>query len=135
MLESLWPWMHLGARILFGVSLMMTSMGHFTSSDTSAGYAASKGVPSPKAAVVLSGIMVWVGAVLIILGWHRFIGAGLVILFLIPVSIKMHRYWAVSDPTARMMDKVAFWKNVGLLGGAVFVAYYAGWDWPLSLGG
>ncbi len=135
MLDSLWPWMHLGARLLFALSVMITSLGHFTTPDTFAGYAAAKGVPSPKAAVLLSGLMMWSGALLVALGWHRFIGAGLVILFLVPVSLKMHAYWNQPDPAIRQNDKFIFWRNVGLIGGALFFATYARWEWPMSLGG
>jgi len=34
-----------------------------------------------------------------------------------------------------MANRINFWKNVGLTGGALFMACYAGWDWPMSLGG
>jgi putative oxidoreductase len=135
MLDTLWPWMHLAARIVFAISLMVLSAGHFTATDAVAGYAAAKQTPSPKAAVLVSGLMMWVGALLLALGWHRFIGAGLVILFLVPVSFKIHSYWNVTDPNMRMVDRIQFWKNIGLAGAALFFAAYSRFDWPFSLGG
>jgi putative oxidoreductase len=77
----------------------------------------------------------WVGALLLAFGWHRFIGAGLVILFLVPVSFKIHSYWTVTDPNMRMVDRIQFWKNIGLAGAALFFATYSRFDWPKSLGG
>jgi uncharacterized membrane protein YphA (DoxX/SURF4 family) len=112
---------------------MLLSVGHFTSIDALAGYAASRKVPSPKVAVVVSGITVWAGAILIALGWHRFIGAGLVILFLVSVDFKMHNYWTDTDANARMLNRVNFWKNVGLAGAALFIAANSGPEWPMSL--
>jgi putative oxidoreductase len=135
MLDMLWPWMHLGARIIYALSVMVLSMGHFSATDTVAGYAAAKQTPAPRAAVLFSAIMLWAGAILIVLGWHRFIGAGLVILFLVPVSLKIHPYWSVSDPSQRMLDRIQFWKNVSLAAGALFFAVYARFDWPMALGG
>ena len=135
MLDTLWPWMHLAGRIVFAISLMVLSAGHFTATDAVAGYAAAKQTPSPKAAVLVSGLMMWVGALLLALGWHRFIGAGLVILFLVPVSFKIHSYWNVTDPNMRAVDRIQFWKNIGLAGAALFFATYSRFDWPLSLGG
>ena len=135
MLDSFWPWMHLASRVIFAISLMVLSAGHFTATDAVAGYAAAKRTPSPKAAVLVSGLMMWVGALLLALGWHRFIGAGLVILFLVPVSFKIHNYWTVTDPNMRMVDRIQFWKNIGLAGAALFFATYARFDWPMSLGG
>ena len=84
--------------------------------------------------MLASGLMMWVGAVLIALGWHRFIGAGLVILFLLPVSFRIHNYWNVADPAMRAIDQVQFWKNVALMGAALFIAAYSGPSWPMSLG-
>jgi putative oxidoreductase len=134
MLDTIWPWMHLASRIVFAVSVMVLSLGHFTATDMVAGYAASKKTPAPKAAVLVSGLMVWTGAVFIALGWHRFIGAGLVILFLLPISFKIHNYWSIADPNMRMVDRVQFWKNVGLCGAALFIATYGRYEWPMSFG-
>jgi uncharacterized membrane protein YphA (DoxX/SURF4 family) len=127
--------MHLAGRIIFAVALMVLSAGHFTATEAIAGYAASKRTPAPKAAVVFSGLVMWTGAILIALGWHRFIGAGLVILFFIPVTVKMHDYWNDTDPSIKAINRVNFWKNVGLAGAALFVAAYGWAEWPLSLGG
>jgi uncharacterized membrane protein YphA (DoxX/SURF4 family) len=135
MFETFWPWMHVVGRVLFAVSLMILSLGHFTQTASMAGYAASKRVPAPQAAVITSGAMVWIGAIFIALGWHRFIGAGLVVLFLVPVSFMIHNYWAISDPMARMMDRINFWKNIGMAGAALFIAFYSGAPWPFSWGG
>ena len=134
MLDAIWPWMHLAGRVIFAISLMVLSAGHFTSTDAIAGYAAMKKTPAPKAAVLVSGTMVWAGAILIALGWHRFIGSGLVILFLVPVSFKIHSYWTQTDQAMRTMDQVQFWKNMGLAGAALFFAAYSRFDWPMSLG-
>ena len=130
-----WPWMHIAGRVLFGVSFFILSHGHFTQTEGTAGYAKSFGVPYPKVAVLVSGTMVWVGAALIILGWHRYIGAGLIVLFLVPVTTWIHPYWRMTDPNLRLANRINFWKNVGLTGGALFMACYSGWDWPMSLGG
>src|SRR5215471_17315756 len=80
MLDAIWPWMHLAARVIFAGSLMILSASNFTSHENTA----SRTPPVPKGAMVASGIMVWAGAIMIASGWHRFIGSGLVILFLIP---------------------------------------------------
>ncbi|MBI4502033.1 MAG: hypothetical protein HY700_12845 [Gemmatimonadetes bacterium] len=134
LLDALWPWMHVGGRVVFAVALMVLSVGHFTSTEALVGYASAKKVPTPKVAVVVSGILIWAGAILIALGWHRFIGAGLVILFLLPVSFRIHDYWNATDPNMRMMDRIQFWKNIGFIGAALFFAVYSGPEWPMSLG-
>jgi uncharacterized membrane protein YphA (DoxX/SURF4 family) len=45
----------------------------------------------------------------------------------VPVTLMMHRFWAITDPMMRQMDLVMFLKNVGLVGGALmFVRFGAG---------
>jgi uncharacterized membrane protein YphA (DoxX/SURF4 family) len=134
MFEALNPWMHLIGRVLLAIMFVNSGIGHLTHKGTVA-YAQSKGVPAPKVMVPLTGVMIVVGAVLVVLGWHRFIGAGLLAIFLLPTAFIMHAFWKEKDPMARMGERVHFLKDLALLGGALLLAYYAGWSWPLSLGG
>ncbi len=133
LLPYVWPWMHIAGRVLFALCFTVLTLGHFTQLAGSTAYAASKNVPAPRMAVIVSAVIAWIGSILIAVGWHRFIGAGLVVLFLAPVTLMMHAYWKESDANARMIDRVMFWKNVGLAGGALFMACYSGWTWPFSL--
>jgi len=135
MFDALYPWMHLAGRILLGLVFLNSGIGHFTQMSGTVGYAQSKGVPLPKIMVPLTGVMIIVGALLVVLGWHRFIGAGLLVIFLLPVAFIMHAFWKETDPMARMGEKVHFLKDLALAGAALFMAYYAGWSWPMSLGG
>ncbi len=135
MFDALYPWMHLIGRILLALVFINSGIGHLTQMKGTVGYAQSKGAPTPKILVPLTGIMIIVGALLIVLGWHRFIGAGLLVIFLLPTAFIMHAFWKETDPMARMGERVHFLKDVALLGAALFLAYYAGWSWPMSLGG
>jgi uncharacterized membrane protein YphA (DoxX/SURF4 family) len=126
---------HLAGRLLLGYLFITSGWSHITQLGPMAGYAASKGVPAPKFVVALTGVMILVGASLIILGWHRFIGAGLLVLFLLPVPFVMHAFWKETDPMARMNERIHFQKDLGLAGAAMLIAYYAGGSWPFSLGG
>ena len=134
MSEALYPWMHLIGRVLLAIVFVNSGIGHLTQQGT-VGYAQSKGVPAPKVMVPLTGVMIIVGAVLVVLGWHRFIGAGLLAIFLLPTPFIMHAFWKAKDPMARVQEQVHFLKDLALLGAALLLAYYARWPWPLSLGG
>ncbi len=135
MLDALYPWMHLVGRIFLAIVFLNSGLGHLTHMNATVGYAQSKGAPLPKVMVPLTGIMIIVGSLLIALGWHRFIGAGLLVVFLLPTAFIMHAFWKETDPMARMGEKVHFLKDLALVGAALFVAYYSGWSWPMSLGG
>ena len=116
-------------RIFYSLIFIKSSFGHFSSS--AIGYAASKGVPLSSIAVPLSGILALVGGLSILLGYKAKLGAWLIVLFLVPVTLLMHDYWAVTDTMMRQTQEVMFFKNLSMLGGAFLIAYFGAG--PLSL--
>ena len=134
-MEALYPWMQLIGRILFALIFLNSGIGHLTNTKAMVGYAQSKKVPAPSFFVPFSGLMILVGSILVILGWHRFIGAGLIFLFLVPTPLVMHAFWKETDPMARMGEMVHFLKDIALAGAALLLAFYARYPWPFSLGG
>jgi putative oxidoreductase len=116
-------------RICYALIFLMTVLGHFSAGYV--GYAASQGVPAAGLLVPLSGVIAIVGALSIILGYQAKIGAWLIVLFLVPVTFKMHAFWAVTDPMMRGMQLAMFMKNVSMFGAALLIAYFGAG--PLSL--
>ena len=97
------------------------------------GYAASKGVPSPSLAVVGSGLLILLGGLGVLLGVYTQISLWLIIIFLVPVSFKMHNFWTVAEPQAKMMEQVNFMKNMALVGAALMMMLLSEpWVWSLS---
>lgn len=134
-LHFLYPWMHLIGRILFSMIFIMSGIGHLVKLEQTVEHVQSKGIPAPKAAAALSGLVLLVGGVLILVGWTRFIGAGLLFLFLIPTAFLMHPFWKETDPVVQQNEMAHFFKVMGLAGATLLIAYYAGGWWPMSLGG
>ncbi|HEX9297544.1 MAG TPA: DoxX family protein [Polyangiaceae bacterium] len=116
-------------RVLFSAIFVMAALSHF--SQQTIGYAASQGVPMPSLLVPLAGIIATVGGLSIVLGYHARIGAWLIVLFLVPVTLIMHAFWAVPDPMMARMQQIEFMKNLSMLGGALLIAYFG--PGPLSL--
>jgi len=133
--EVLYPWMHLIGRICLSLIFINSGIGHLTQTNAMVGYAQSKKAPWPKVTVPLTGIMILVGGILVILGWHRFIGAGLLFIFLILAAYFMHPYWKETDRMARAGERAHFMKDLALAGAVLLVAFYSRFNWPLSLGG
>jgi uncharacterized membrane protein YphA (DoxX/SURF4 family) len=133
--EQLYPWMHLFGRIFFSMIFIASGMNHLMKVNDTAAYAKSKGVPAEKPATLISGLLIVVGGALVVLGWHRLIGAGLLVIFLVPTSFMMHGFWRETDPMVKANEMAQFMKNMALVGAALFIAYYAGTEWPMSLGG
>ena len=77
------------------------------------------------------GLLALAGALSILLGYRAKIGAWLLVLFLVPVTLAMHNFWAVHDPMMMQIQMGMFMKNVSILGGALLIAHFGAG--PLSL--
>jgi len=112
-------------RILYSLLFISAAPGHFSSATI--GYAAAQGVPLASVAVPASGILALLGGLSIALGYKAKLGALAVIAFLVPVTIMMHNFWAVTDPMMHQLQMVMFMKNLALVGGALtFFVHGAG---------
>jgi putative oxidoreductase len=107
-------------RLLYSAIFLLAGPGHFSAATI--GYAAAQGVPMASVAVPLSGIIAFVGGLSIALGYKARWGAWLLVLFLVPVTLMMHRFWGLSDPQAAMVQQAMFMKNLALLGAALLIA-------------
>lgn len=116
-------------RVLYSVMFLMTAFGHFSGGYV--GYAAQAGVPMPGVLVPLSGIIAIAGGLSIALGYKTKLGAWLVVIFLVPVTFMMHRFWTVTDPMMAGIQMANFFKNISMLGAALLIAYFGAG--PLSL--
>ena len=119
----------LAGRQLFSVIFIIASAGHFNPRTIEA--AAAHGVPLPDLVVPLSGIIALLGGVSVLLGFQTRVGAWLLVVFLVPVTLVMHNFWSVSDPMAVQVEKAMFMKNITLLGGALVISYFGAG--PLSV--
>ena len=106
-------------RILFGGFFVMMGMNHFMKMGMMTQYAASKNVPSPKFAVMISGMLIILGGLGIFLGAYVQWAVIALVLFLVPVSFKMHNFWAIQDQQEKMMQMVNFLKNMAFAGAAL----------------
>lgn len=110
-------------RVLFGGFFVLMAFNHFTKSGALAGYAASKGVPLPMLAVFGTGILLFIGGVGMLAGIYVEYAAVALVLFLVPVSLKIHNFWAIQDPMQKMIEKINFQKNIALAGAALMILY------------
>ncbi len=132
---SLYPWMHLAGRIMFSMIFIMMGVMHLAKPQGLTAYAESQGTPAARLSVYVTGLMILIGGILLALGWHRFIGAGLIAIFLVVAAVTMHTFWRVTDEQERNHQMAHFFKNIALAGAALLVAYWSGGPWPMSVGG
>ena len=95
------------------------------------GYIASKGVPLPEVAAALA-IAVELGlGILLLIGWQaRWAALGLAI-FVAVITPIFHNFWAVPE-AQKMMQSQAFWKNLAVIGGLLFVHAFGPGGWSVD---
>lgn len=98
-------------RILYGGFFLIGGVNHLTKITSYKQYSASKGVPAPAVAVGVSGLLILLGGLSVLLGFWPYIGLLLIAIFLVGVTPKMHAFWSVSDPMAKMGEQVNFMKK------------------------
>jgi uncharacterized membrane protein YphA (DoxX/SURF4 family) len=108
-------------RILFVAVFLGSGYAHLAQTQAMAGYAASKGVPGAKVATRASGVLLMVGALMVLLGIWADLGALLLVVFLIPTAFLMHAFWKETDPQAKQLEMVQFQKDLALAGASLVI--------------
>ena len=109
-------------RVFYAAIFLASPLFHF--SPQAIGYAAQQGVPLAALLVPASGLLALAGGLSILVGYHARLGAWLLVLFLVPVTLTMHAFWGISDPMMAQMQQAMFFKNLAMLGGALLIAHF-----------
>jgi putative oxidoreductase len=109
-------------RILYAAIFLLSGPKHFTSGTIA--YAASHGVPMANVLVPISGILALAGGLSVLLGVKAKWGSWCLVLFLVPVTLMMHKFWGLADAQMAMMQQVNFMKNLSMLGGALLITHF-----------
>jgi putative oxidoreductase len=109
-------------RQLFSVIFIIASAGHFTPATIA--LAAQHGVPMASLLVPVSGLIALAGGLSLLFGYRARVGACLLVLFLVPITLTMHNFWAVTDPMMFQIQLTMFVRNLFLIGGALLFAYF-----------
>ena len=116
-------------RVFYSAVFLISVPGYFT--DNTIRYVAAQGLPLAGFVVPLLGSFALMGGVSILIGYRAKAGACLLVLFLAPMTVTIHNYWAIVDPAAAALQWSHFLKNLSLLGSALLIAYFG--SGPLSL--
>ncbi|MGN6111036.1 MAG: DoxX family protein [Kofleriaceae bacterium] len=109
-------------RVLFALLFLTSVFGHFSSATIS--YAAAHGVPVATLVVPVAGLVAFAGGAMVMVGYRARLGACLLVMFLVPVTLVMHAFWSVADPQRAQLEQAMFMKNAALVGGALLVLYW-----------
>ena len=116
-------------RFLYVLIFLIAAPNYFSKQTIAS--AAAHGAPLASIAVPLSGIIALAGGLSIPLGYRAKVGAWLIVLFRVPVTLIMHNFWTAHDPTMAQIQLVMFMKNLAILGGALLISQFGAG--PLSL--
>lgn len=110
------------ARALFTSLFFLSGVTHFTNIP----YYVSlmpDAVPFPVPLILISGVVELVGAAMILMNWRPRLGAWLLIVFLIPVTITVHGHQLLTetDPGIWALQQAHFLKGIALIGAALLI--------------
>jgi putative oxidoreductase len=127
----------LAGRLLFAAVFLISPAGVLASAPRVAGTPMMKAFPQPLGTLLIRITCVesMAGGVLIALGLWPDLGALLVLGFLVPVTLTMHRFWDLEPGLPRKQKRDVFLSNTGLAGGALllFAAVNQSQDVPLGI--
>jgi len=107
---------HIIGQILLGGYFIYQGVKHFKDHADYTAYAAASKVPMPGPAVYATGVLLVLGGLGIFFNIYPAIAILLLVIFLIPVTIMMHAFWKSENPGEKAAQKVAFFKNIAILG-------------------
>ena len=114
-------------RLLMSLIFLLSGFGKFAQFSMMVGFAQSKGMPAPQAAIAIAAVIELVGGLALLVGFKARWTALILALFLVPTTLVFHNFWAVTDPMQHQEQFVNFLKNVAIIGGLLtVVAHGAG---------
>ncbi|BAU47976.1 DoxX family protein [Sulfurifustis variabilis] len=118
-------------RILVAAIFLWSGIGKIGGFAGTLGYMQSKGVPMAEIALVVT-ILVEIGAALmLIVGWKARLGAAALLIWMIPVTLVFHAFWAV-PPDQVQMQTIQFFKNLGLMGAMLLIVGFGSGPYSLD---
>jgi putative oxidoreductase len=107
-------------RVLLALMFIVAGYGKVTGYEGTAGFMASAGLPMVSVLLPLT-ILVELGAgIALIVGWKARWAALLLAGFTILATLIFHNFWTMK-PEAIMVNSLFFYKNLGVIGGMLFV--------------
>lgn len=119
-------------RLLFSFLFLYSGISHLTQRVGMTAYAKGAGLPMPDVAVTATGLMILAGGLSVLLGFYPRFGAWLLVAFLIPVAVTMHKFWGLTDPMMAATQRAHFMKNIALAGAAMIIAYFGTGPYSLA---
>jgi putative oxidoreductase len=116
------PWGLLLGRLMLAYIFVISGYGKIAGFAGTAKFMAAKGLPMVEPLLVGTIIIELVGGLMLAVGWKARWAAWAFFLWMIPVTLVFHAYWAV-PPEQVMAQTIQFQKNLAIMGGMLYVAF------------
>lgn len=102
-------------RIFVAIIFLNSGFGKIGGFAGTAGYMASKGLPMSEVLLVITIVIELAAAAMLIIGWRARWGAAALFLWMIPVTLIFHNFWAAPEETNM------FLKNLAMMGAMLYI--------------
>ena len=110
-------------RSLIALIFLLSGFSKIGGFAQTAGFMASKGLPMAEVLLVLTIIIEIGAALMLIVGWQARLGAAALLLWMIPVTLVFHNFWAAAADQ-QQIEMIMFMKNLAMMGGLLYVMAY-----------
>jgi putative oxidoreductase len=110
-------------RILFSLIFIVAGFRHLKDFTHTVEEAKKAKAPFPKLSVAVMSLFALVGGLSVAFGFYSKIGAFLLLIFLLPTTFIVHRFWGLPDDQ-KQIQIVHFSKNLSLLGTTLMILYF-----------
>lgn len=119
------------ARALFSLTFVRAAVEHLADIEHTTDRVSSAGFPFPRVMGIMAFILALLGGLSVLLGYDTRLGAVMLVVFLVPVTLSFHRFWGKGERQRGPKQVQRFLNSVALIGGALAFLYYG--SGPLSL--
>jgi putative oxidoreductase len=117
-MDAMSMWARFIGRVALGTIFVVSGLGKLAAWSGTVAYAGSKGVP--VVLLVIATALELLGALSVVLGFKARWGVLALLIFLVPVTLVFHNFWAV-PAQQQQLELVNFLKNLGIGGGLLIV--------------
>lgn len=110
-------------RCMIALIFLLSGFGKITNFAATAAGMAGKGLPMAEVLLVITIAIEFGGALMIILGWKARLAAAALFLWMIPVTLLYHNFWAM-PPEQQMVQQVMFLKNLAMMGAMLYIVAF-----------
>lgn len=110
-------------RILISQVFLLAGVNKFAQFSMMSGYMAAKHVPAPAFFLGCAAVLEVLGGIAVLIGFKTRIAAWLLFLYMIPLTILFHNFWALQG-MERVDSQIHFMKNLAIMGGLLLLTSF-----------